>query len=88
MVREVMAAQCGVLFNSRAMTRMKIPLDSLFANSPRHAPKRELAMDSADAALPLHDEMRKQPLWWLAELIPLKHLWQDGDGWWHKTAST
>ncbi|EIN12817.1 hypothetical protein PUNSTDRAFT_61007 [Punctularia strigosozonata HHB-11173 SS5] len=86
MVREVMAAQCGVLFDSDAMRRMKIPLDGVFAASPRHAPSRELALDREEAGLPIHDEMRVFPLapvWWIAEMIPFRHMWQDGEGGWH-----
>jgi hypothetical protein len=89
MVREVMAAQCGVLFETPTLIRMRIPLDGAFAPSPRHAPSRELAMDQGDANLKIHDEMKRFPLapvWWIAEMLPFRHLWQDGDGWWHKTS--
>ncbi|KAG8905239.1 hypothetical protein FRB99_000406 [Tulasnella sp. 403] len=40
--------------------------------------------DGSDAAAPLHDQLKLQPLWWLLEYIPLWQYKQDAEGHWHK----
>lgn len=57
-------AQCGVLFDSCTMARMKmikIPLDSLLTNNPQHPPSHQLALGGVDAALPVHNMMCHRP---------------------------
>jgi hypothetical protein len=78
MVREVMASQCGILFDDEALARNSIPTTITF---PPTLP--ELDDDKADAVQPIHDELKLNPLWWIVELFPLRYLWQDANGVWH-----
>lgn len=77
MVREAIAADCGIKFDIPALMRAKIDLN------PEPSPV-ELEMDAADALQPVHDQLKMNVLWWLLEIIPLHYTWQDNDGLWHR----
>ncbi|PPR05037.1 hypothetical protein CVT24_010183 [Panaeolus cyanescens] len=77
MVREIVAADCGIKFDIPALMRAKLDLN------PAPSPV-ELEMDSADALQPVHDQLKLNVLWWLLEIIPLHYTWQDADGVWHR----
>jgi hypothetical protein len=84
MVREVIASECGILFDNAALARYHIPpnvgpLLQEIQNTPA-----EPEFDPVDAVQPLDDELVRNPLWWILEIIPMMFSWQDGDGAWHK----
>jgi hypothetical protein len=41
-------------------------------------------LDAVDALAPEHDELalRRHPLWWIFEILPLSYLYQDSNGAW------
>ncbi|KAI5119043.1 hypothetical protein M0805_005909 [Coniferiporia weirii] len=91
MVREVVASQCGVLFDAAAMdsynVHVDLPASELFAQatgSNAIPSSKDTSADAVDALKPLHDELRLEPLWWILELVPLPFSWQDAKGVWHK----
>ncbi|EIM85764.1 uncharacterized protein STEHIDRAFT_121799 [Stereum hirsutum FP-91666 SS1] len=45
------------------------------------------AREITDMKQPLHDEMKRNILWWLLEIIPTKATWQDVQGNWHSSWS-
>ena len=52
--------------------------------TPTPESSQDKAEDTEDATKPLYDGLRKQPLWWILEVIPLPFSWQDAEGQWHK----
>jgi hypothetical protein len=81
MVREVIASQCGILFEDSAIVRDSIHPMTLFATPPK-AETSANEVDSMDAIQPIHDQLKKRPQWWLLELIPFHYSWQTSDGIW------
>ena len=96
MVREVVASECGIQFDKTVMESLNVhaSLDApeLYSagisdaeNTPGALPsEKDTAADQVDAAKPLHDELRRMPLWWILEVIPFPFSWQDEKGVWHK----
>jgi hypothetical protein len=84
MVRQVISSQCGIIFDDAALIRASIPVRTFPSASPIKANSEELVLDGMDALQPTHDEIKKDPLWWLLEIIPLHYSWQDEQGVWHR----
>lgn len=82
MVREVMASRCGVQFDDQALLRASVPNFNSPVNGtdPYHEQQR---LDVVDALMPMHDQLKIVPLWWLLEIIPREYMWQDERGVWH-----
>ena len=78
MVREVIASGCGIIFDASALSRAKITLEAEPTTS-------EMEMDSTDALEPLDDELQRNILWWLLEILPFPYSWQDVNDVWHTT---
>ncbi|KAG5645997.1 hypothetical protein DXG03_004599 [Asterophora parasitica] len=85
MVREVQRTRCGIQFDEAALDRAQISR-LVFADSST-APEPDVILDSGDALQPLDDELKKNILWWLLEIIPLRYAWQDQEGVWHREFS-
>ena len=45
--------------------------------------EQEADRELHDILSPIHDELKRNPLWWLLEIIPLKDIYQDEKGKWH-----
>ena len=43
------------------------------------------SLDAVDVAQPIQDELKRMPLWWILEIMPMTYVWQDKDGAWHRT---
>ena len=121
MVKQIVRAQCGIIFDRDALHAANIP-GSLFASPgfPVTPPPREkrwpskqagsstghgnststdarpstsdedceqlerpLGLDKQHAVQPLHDELKRSPLWWLLEVLPMTYNWQEPNGRWH-----
>ncbi|ESK88013.1 hypothetical protein Moror_10818 [Moniliophthora roreri MCA 2997] len=97
MVRQVVESQCGIQFTSAAMAELAIPLITIPTIQDSRKPglvqtrpdqpldNQDRALDKVDASMPLHDELKIDPLWWILEIVPLTYYWQDKDGRWHKS---
>jgi len=84
MVREIIASGCGIRFDDAALARNYIsPMVPPVARGPSTSAKPDV--DIADASQKLDDELVKNPLWWILEILPLTFAWQDAKGVWHKT---
>jgi len=84
MLRQVIDAGCGILFNADALARL---LD-VTPGSPQNSsdiPDSETNLDQADALEPIHDELKLTRLWWILEILPLYYTWQDAQGVWRSS---
>jgi hypothetical protein len=82
MIRQVVASQCGIVFDDEALKRYGIDLMSPPV-SPVQADPQEFESDTVDATQPLHDELKSDVLWWILEVLPLSDKYQDREGRWH-----
>ena len=121
MVKQIVRAQCGIIFDHDALHAANIP-DSLFTGPgfPVTPPAKEkrwpgkqagsstghgcsastdarpsssdedceqlerpVGLDKQHAVQPLHDELKRSPLWWLLEVLPMTYNWQEPNGRWH-----
>lgn len=82
MVQEVIKSQCGILFNELALERAVIHIPPV--GEPSENGPAPVDRDSVDALQPLDDELKKQPLWWILELLPLSYVYQDEKCVWHR----
>ncbi|KAH6911504.1 hypothetical protein BKA70DRAFT_1267909 [Coprinopsis sp. MPI-PUGE-AT-0042] len=74
MVREVLKSSCGIRFSQEAL--LALALDSM------------AQLDTVDALERIHDDLTgtfKERLWWILEILPMTHTWQDSKGVWHKS---
>ncbi|KAH9936398.1 uncharacterized protein B0H18DRAFT_1082009 [Fomitopsis serialis] len=71
MVKQIVRAQCGIVFDTDALHDANIP-DSIFTGPDFP---------------PLHDELKRMPLWWILELLPTNYNWQEPNGRWHNAWS-
>jgi len=82
MVRQVVASRCGIQFDEAALAQSYInPIVPPVGPSTSAGPD----VDIADASQPLDNQLVKNPLWWILEILPLTFAWQDVKGAWHKT---
>ena len=77
MVRQAASAGC-VRFDEEALTRENISLNG--------GEEGELdERDKIDALQPIYDSLKITPIWWVLEIMPMTYVWQDKDGYWHRT---
>jgi hypothetical protein len=85
MVRQVVASQCGIIFDQAALAHNLIPLFSFSHTISADSGCRDTELDKLDAIQPIHDELQMDRQWWLLELIPLHYMFQDAQGVWRTT---
>lgn len=73
MVREVIKAQCGVVFDDAAFQRLGFPRQLLNIFDEKTPDETR---DRQDAVQPIHDRLKEQPFWWLLEIIPTNFTYQ------------
>ncbi|RXW24075.1 hypothetical protein EST38_g1771 [Candolleomyces aberdarensis] len=78
MVRQAIITNSGILFDEVALERLNIDF------GPERTNKGE-SLDAVDAVQPIHDQLKRMPLWWILEIMPMTYVWQDKDGAWHRT---
>jgi hypothetical protein len=81
MMREIVASQCGIIFDEEALRRYGIDLIS-FPLLPAQADPEKTGPDAADAVQPIYDELQIRPMWWILEVMPMRYSYQDGEGRW------
>jgi hypothetical protein len=84
MVGEVMKTQCGVIFDTAALQRQSIPTVTLPGGTESENIPEVVQLDELDALEPVHDQLKKNVLWWILEIIPSTYTWQDVNGVWHR----
>jgi hypothetical protein len=78
-----MASRCGILFDDAALVRCGIPNSVFPDGSCTKATEEEKKLHDMHAMQPINDELKKTPLWWLLEIMPLHFSSQDEEGTWH-----
>ncbi|KAF7987010.1 hypothetical protein HWV62_103 [Athelia sp. TMB] len=80
MLREIVAAQCGIRFDNDALALVGFdPTAPVTSSNPE---------DPSDAVQPMYDQLSFKPWkwaalgWWILEIIPLQFSSQDGKGVW------
>ncbi|KAF6748475.1 hypothetical protein DFP72DRAFT_571848 [Ephemerocybe angulata] len=79
MVRQAASTGSGVKFNLEALARAGIDIEDCAAQGPLDE------MDKADLAEDVHDKLKKMPLWWILEIMPMTYVWQDKENKWHRS---
>ncbi|KAJ7617476.1 hypothetical protein DFH06DRAFT_1237825 [Mycena polygramma] len=82
MVRQIMASDCGIRFESGALKRAAIP--ALVDASSVEVSADERSVDDADSSEPLHDDLAGVSAWEALEILPLTWSVQDTQGAWHR----
>ncbi|KAH9947603.1 hypothetical protein B0H21DRAFT_708357 [Amylocystis lapponica] len=76
MVDQIRKSNCGILLEDNELHKMGI------SNYNSHAPISSASPSLAHA--PIRDQLKIRPLWWVLEVIPLRHTYQESDGRWVK----
>jgi hypothetical protein len=82
MVRQIVAADCGIQFDIEALARAGIPL-AFTPDASLEVSTDAPSADDADALEPVHDSLSGFSPWWLLEIFPLIWTLQDAQGIWH-----
>lgn len=82
MIQEIIASECGILFDEEALSHIGIPITAPPATSEDDTTVNKL--DVIDAVQPLYDQLVLNKFWWIVELLPFAYYWQDVEGRWHK----
>lgn len=70
--------------NPQAAMMEKFALKNGVSSSPPPLYSPDVAKrDAACAIQPLDDELQRQRLWWIFEIVPFHQSWQDEQGRWH-----
>lgn len=78
MVRQAILAGSGVKFDAAALAKANIDIHGVVG--------KELdELDKMDALQPIYDSLKRLPIWWIVEIMPMTYVWQDGQGVWHRT---
>jgi hypothetical protein len=83
MVKEIIKTDPGIIFNPGALEALLGPnLDG--TSGAAHGTHTPSDLDVVDAMAPVHDSLKEHPIWWILELLPLSHTWQDDRGVWRR----
>ena len=82
MIEQIVRSGAPIIFDSNEFARWNIPTDILHMNAA--GPQGGVAVisdhnaqDAQDAEQKLTDEMCKQPLWWILEILPLSYMYRN-----------
>ena len=91
MIEQIVQSKTPIKFDDHAFAAWHIPTDIL---QDKHVavPQGGVTVisdhnpqDARDAVQRITDELYKQPLWWILEILPLKYMYQLPDGRWKPT---
>jgi len=92
MVQEIVRADCAILFDYGAFEQWGIPIDIGKENDPPTSlavneasgsdpetggPVTENQADALDVVQPMHDQLKKMPLWWILEIMFTSYTYQN-----------
>ena len=91
MIEQIVRSGAPIIFDSNEFAWWNIPTDIL-QDKPAAGPLGGVTVISdhdlaLDAEQKLTDELYKQPLWWILEILPLKYTYQTPRGKWKVTWS-
>jgi hypothetical protein len=93
MIDEIMRADCHILFDLDASEQLHIPRtigqnddssqpDGQSAHRADEPREDNATEDEQDAVQKVTDELKYNPLWWLAEILPISYTYQNRKGKW------
>jgi hypothetical protein len=98
MIEQIVSAECPILFDEAAFARRKIPYAitqrrfSLPAKGQGPATGEEEGGDSngaggdqqdaLDVVQSMDDELKRKPMWWILEIIPMTYTFQNAQDKW------
>ena len=91
MIEQIVRSECDILFDFGAFDRWNIPRTIGLHKCPSGSTSEEGSgagsntQDTQDAVQKITDQLKKMPLWWILEILPLKYVYQDKHGGWHAT---
>lgn len=92
MVEQIVRSEVPIHFDLDAFPRWHIPTSIVHGNplSPPHGgaastDEEASSQDAKDAVQPITDELFKNPLWWIVEILPLSYTYQNPQGVWKTT---
>jgi len=93
MVKQIVEANCSILFDLDAFARWNIPA-TLGRHKDTYQPQEQDAttaedgsevdidpQDAQDAIQRIHDQLWRVPLWWILEFIPFSFTYWNYDKW-------
>jgi hypothetical protein len=92
MVEQIVRSEVPIHFDYAGFARWHIPT-SIGLDKPLSPPQGGAAstdeeassQDAKDAVQPITDELFKNPLWWIVEILPLSYTYQNPRGDWKTT---
>jgi hypothetical protein len=94
MIEQIVRSKAPIQFDTGAFARWHIPT-SILKDDPAvpsqggvtvvSTDQDENPQDEKDAVQKLTDELFKQPLWWILEILPLSYTYQTPDDKWKTT---
>ncbi|KAH9979975.1 hypothetical protein BGW80DRAFT_1514339 [Lactifluus volemus] len=91
MVREILEAGSHIRFDEATVAMWNIPIAlieetpvvrEVNASVPRPSSPTESSLDAEDAVQKMGNSFKKNPLWWILEIIPTYYEWQNETGKW------
>ena len=86
MIEQIAHSEASIIFDDDAFAQWNIPTD--IKNKPAAGPQGGVTVisdhdisdhDAQDARQKLTDELWRNPLWWILEILPLSHMYQTPD---------
>jgi hypothetical protein len=84
MLEELVRSRCQFQFRYEEFARTKVPT-TIGQDQPSSPPQGVDALNAQDALQPITDELFKNPLWWILEMIPMSYTFQSTQGKWVTT---
>ncbi|KAF8492760.1 hypothetical protein F5888DRAFT_871864 [Russula emetica] len=81
MLEELVRSRCQFQFRYEAFAKRKVPT-TIVQDQPPSPPQGVDALNAQDALQPITDELFKNPLWWILEMIPTSYTFQNTQGKW------
>jgi hypothetical protein len=89
MIEQIVRAECDILFDFAAFDRWNIPRTigqhKYGSTSENGSGAGSNTQEAGDAVQKITDQLKKQPLWWILEILPLKYMYQGDHDRWHTT---
>ena len=88
MVEQIVRSGSPILFDFEAFDRWHIPRTIGQHGHPSGSTGENRPGedgDKQDAVQKITDQLKKQPLWWILEILPMKYMYQNKHGKWITT---
>jgi hypothetical protein len=98
MIEQIVSADCPILFDPAAFAQLKIPYaiaQPSFSSPPKGQGPSTSAeeggdsngaggdqQDAQDVVQSMDDELKKKPMWWILEIIPMTYTFQNAQDKW------